>query len=65
MSKMNRLIKLNNGHMMPVIGLGTFLMSGEKLQHAVEHAVNVGMYIYYQMPHKPSLVACMVLMLSQ
>ena len=48
MSKLNRLIKLNNGHMMPLIGLGTFVMAGEKLQHAVEYAVNIGtLYVYF------------------
>ena len=43
MSTVNRLVKLNNGQVMPVIGMGTFVMSGERLQQAVEYALAIGM----------------------
>ena len=39
---LNKLLRLNNGHVMPAIGLGTYLMGGEKLQAAVEQAILLG-----------------------
>ena len=39
---LNKLLRLNNGYVMPAIGLGTYLMGGEKLQAAVEQAILLG-----------------------
>ena len=42
MATVNRFVRLNNGHVMPTVGLGTFVMGGEKLQEVVEHAISIG-----------------------
>lgn len=50
MSSISRFVKFNNRHVMPVIGLGTFVMAGEKIQEAVEHAISIG--IHWPMDHR-------------